>query len=285
MDAIACIHPVPASWLGDSDLAPFIPAYWRSLIDQRYAANTARVYLCGVAHFARWASHCRLAVADLVSSDVQRFLDKHLPDCNCPQPVQRSRHPLRAALHHLLASLERAGALHAPQTDAVEDELRRFDAHMLHVRGLAQATRTKRLRILRPFLEQFCRARTDELSPPTAQGLRQFIAQQLQRSKPVSAGGLTNALRSYVCFRAVCGDQVDHLLPVIASPANWRLAALPQTLSAPELARLLAAFPPELSSGLRAYAMVRCVVDLGLRASEVVTSAWMTLIGSPGRCA
>lgn len=270
MDAIACIHPVPASWLRDSDLAPFIPAYWRSLIDQRYAGNTVRVYLCGVAHFARWACHCHLAVADLVDGDVQRFLDGHLPGCNCPQPVQRSRHPLRAALHHLLALLERAGALHAPQTDAVEDELRRFDAHMLHARGLAQATRTKRLRILRPFLEQFCRASTDELTLPTAQGLRQFIEQQLQRWKPVSAGGLTNALRSYVCFRAVCGDQVDHLLPVIASPANWRLAALPQTLSAPELARLLAAFPPELPSGLRAYAMVRCVVDLGLRASEVV---------------
>jgi site-specific recombinase XerD len=270
MDAIACIHPVPASWLRNSDLAPFMPAYWCDLIDQRYAANTVRVYLCGVAHFARWACHCHLAVADLADGDVQRFLDEHLPGCNCPQPVQRSRHPLRAALHHLQALLERAGVLHARQADAVEDELRRFDAHMLHARGLAQATRTKRLRILRPFLEQFCRASADELTPPTAQGLRQFIAQQLQRWKPASAGGLTNALRSYVRFRAACGDQVDYLLPVIASPANWRLASLPQTLSASELTRLLAAFPPELPSGLRAYAMVRCVVDLGLRASEVV---------------
>jgi integrase len=63
---------------------------------------------------------------------------------------------------------------------------------------------------------------------------------------------------------------VNHLLPVITSPANWRLAPLPETLSPSEITRLLEAFSPEGPSGFRAYAMVRCVVDLGLRASEVV---------------
>lgn len=270
MDALASIHHVPASWLRNSDLAPFISAYWHRLIERRYADETARVYLCGVAHFARWASHRRLAVTDLADDDIQRFLDEHLPKCNCPQPVQRSRHQLRAALRHLLASLGHAGILTERQApDAVEDELRRFDAHMLNARGLAHNTRIGRVRILRTFLQQFCRSKINELTEPTPQGLRKFITQQLERWSPASAGGLANALRGYVRFRAVCGDQIGHLLPVIASPANWRLAPLPQTLSAIELTKLLAAFPPELRSGLRAYAMVRCVVDLGLRASEV----------------
>ena len=140
MDALASIHHVPASWLRNSDLAPFISAYWHRLIERRYADETARVYLCGVAHFARWASHRRLAVTDLADDDIQRFLDEHLPKCNCPQPVQRSRHQLRAALRHLLASLGNAGILTERQApDAVEDELRRFDAHMLNARGLELA--------------------------------------------------------------------------------------------------------------------------------------------------
>jgi len=67
------------------------------------------------------------------------------------------------------------------------------------------------------------------------------------------------------------GARVDHLLPVIASPANWRLAPLPQTLSRNEVGRVLDAFPPELPSHLRGYAMVRCLVDLGLREREVVS--------------
>ena len=60
-----------------------------------------------------------------------------------------------------------------------------------------------------------------------------------------------------------------HLLPVIATPANWRLAPLPETLTQVETAQILASFAPHLPSVRRAYAMARCAIDLGLRASEV----------------
>jgi integrase len=62
---------------------------------------------------------------------------------------------------------------------------------------------------------------------------------------------------------------VSHLLPVIASPANWRLAPLPETLTPSEVTQLLRAFSSAVPSERRSYAMVRCVVDLGLRAKEV----------------
>ena len=271
MDPLSSIHPVPASWLRNSDLAPYIPAYLRGLIERRYAAPTVRQYLFGVAHFARWAHRRRLAVGDLVDDDIRRFLDQHLPRCTCPQPVHRSRKQLRAALRHLVASLEDAGILtecHAP--DAIQSELHRFDAHMRDARGLAQNTRVQRLHILQPFLQQACSLDLNDLILPAPQGLRQFIKKKLLRWSPASANVLTSTLRSYLRFREACGDQVGHLLPVIASPANWRLAPLPQTLSPTEVTGLLASFTPELPSALRAYAMVRCVVDLGLRASEVV---------------
>ena len=46
---------------------------------------------------------------------------------------------------------------------------------------------------------------------------------------------MATALRSYLRYRAFEGDRVEHLLPVIASPAHWRLAPLPQTLSRAEV--------------------------------------------------
>jgi site-specific recombinase XerD len=243
----------------------------RGLVEQRYADPTVRQYLFGVAHFARWAHRRRLAIGDLVDDDIQRFLDQHLPSCTCPQPVHRSRKQLRAALRHLVASLEQAGVLtqcYAP--DVVQDELHRFDVYMRDARGLAQNTRDQRRDILRPFLQQDCRSSRNELTLPTPDNLRQFIKQKLVRWSPASANVLSSTLRSYLRFREACGDKVGQLLPVIASPANWRLAPLPQTLSPTEVTRLLASFTPELPSALRAYAMVRCLVDLGLRASEVV---------------
>ena len=186
--------------------------------------------------------------------------------------MQRSRHQIRAALRHLLVLLDNADVLfstHVP--NAVEEELRRFGEYMEHARGLAENTRIQRLNILRPFLRKNGSANRHKWTAPTAADLRRFITLKLQRWSPASANALAGALRCYLRFRAMCGDPVGHLLPAIASPANWRLAPLPQTLSQIQVTQLLDSFSPDLPSALRAYAMVRCVVDLGPRASEVVS--------------
>ena len=143
--------------------------------------------------------------------------------------------------------------------------LQRFDEHLEQARGLAASTRRRRLQIVASLM-----LRTSSATP-TAPELRQFITVGLTRVSAASGASLAGALRSYLRFRAFEGDPVDHLLPVIASPAHWRLAPLPQTLSASELDRLLDAFPPDLPSRLRAFAIVCCLVDLGLRSSEVIS--------------
>jgi len=272
MDALESFHPVPAAWLRDSDLASFLPAYVRRLVDRHYAVKTVRMYVYGVAHFAHWTRRHRVDLRHLADEVVQRFLDEHLPHCTCPPPVQRCRHQVRAALHQLLITLVDVGVLiSSRQPDAIEDQLERFDGHMVHARGLAETTRIRRVCVVRALLRFRAAGNPDVTATPSADELRRFIAREHVRISPGSAGSLAGALRGYLRFLMLSGARVDHLLPVIASPANWRLAPLPQTLSPSEVARLLDAFPPELPSHLRGYAMVRCLVDLGLRESEVVS--------------
>ena len=135
---------------------------------------------------------------------------------------------------------------------------------MRQAKGLAESTRLRRLSIVGSLVSQTASA------TPSADELRRFIAQELSRLSPASAGSMSTALRVYLRFRAFEGDRIEHLLPVIVSPPRWRLAPLPRTLSGAEVAQLLDAFPPGLPSGLRSYAIVRCVVDLGLRSREVI---------------
>lgn len=272
MDAFEFFHPVPAGWLRDSDLAAFVPSYLRRLVERHYAPNTVRMYVYGVAHFAHWIHRRRVDLRNLDREVVRRFVDEHLPRCTCPSPVQRNRHQVRAALRQLLVTLADSGVLiRSAPPDALEDQLERFDTHMRDANGLAQNTRIRRLSVVRSLL-QFCvAAGLDPTGMPSADDLRRFIAQELSRISPASAGSLAGALRGYLRYRALGGARVDHLLPVIAPPANWRLAPLPQTLSRSDVSRLLDAFPPELPSHRRGYAMVRCLVDLGLREREVVS--------------
>ena len=264
MDAYDSIHPLPAQWLRDSALAQFVPAYWCRLVERQYAPNTARTYLCAVAHFALWSRSRRLDFGAL-EQDAQCFVLEHLPRCACPYPVQRSRHQVRAALQHLQVVLSDGGIQADRRVDSLDGELRRFDVHMRDVKGLAESTRHRRLVIVRGLI-----GHTASVTP-TADELRHFIAQEISRVSPASAGALATALRGYLRFRAFEGARVEHLLPVIASPACWRLAPLPQTLSRAEVEQLLDAFPPDLPSRLRSYAIVRCLVDLGLRSREVIS--------------
>ncbi|WP_157272337.1 tyrosine-type recombinase/integrase [Azohydromonas aeria] len=267
MDAFDSLHPTAASWLRGSALAPLVPAYWRHLTEQRYSLSTTKAYLCCLAHFARWVRRGRHSLDEL-DHEISQFVDGHLPRCTCPSPAQRCRHQVRAALRHLRTVLGISGIeSNGHRADPLEAGLNRFDEYMQQARGLARSTRLQRLKIIGRLL------RMTAAVTPSADKLRQFIAQELARVSPASAGVVVTALRSYLRFRAFEGDPVEHLLPVIVSPAHWRLAPLPQTLSRADVERLLDAFPPGLPSRLRSYAIVRCVVDLGLRTHEVSSLA------------
>jgi integrase/recombinase XerD len=51
--------------------------------------------------------------------------------------------------------------------------------------------------------------------------------------------------------------------------AQWRLGGLPDVLSSDEVRQLLNAFNLSSATGMRDYAITRCLVDLGLRRTEV----------------
>lgn len=263
MDAFDSIRASRAAWLRASAVAPFVPAYWSRLMERRYAPDTVQHYMCCLAHFAHWSRRARLDL-DNLGPAVERFLEQHLPRCNCPYPVLRVPMLLRAALNHLQAVLVEHGVGTALRgVDPIDDELRRFDEYLRDAGGLADITRQRRRTIVASLL------RTAPSMTPSADDLRAFVAHEISRLSPVGGAAVATALRSYLRFRAFEGDHVQHLLPLVVSPAHWRLAALPQTLSRDEVERLLGAFPPELPSRHRAYAMVRCIVDLGLRTCEV----------------
>src|SRR3981189_3249655 len=106
MQKTIILQPQPRAWLEDSILQPYVSQYGEHLQQRRYAPNTQRVYLCCVAHFARWLILERYELEAIGKGAVMRFLSEHLPACACPGPVRRLRHESQAALGHLLEVLE-----------------------------------------------------------------------------------------------------------------------------------------------------------------------------------
>ncbi|UEM07201.1 tyrosine-type recombinase/integrase (plasmid) [Skermanella rosea] len=272
MDEVNIVPPQTRSWLMDSVLGPYAPGYCSYLLGRRYAVSTARIYVYCVAHFAHWATAEQLGLDRIDEMTARRFLADHLPKCDCPAPVRRMPHEIRAALSHLFVVLRASGAIAAGagKADPLRTELAAFDRYMDQVGGLAATTREGRVNILRRFLVGRFGSGPIVASDIAPDELRRFV---LGRDEPRSAGTVAvigGALRCYLRFRALSGDRVEALLGAIPSAAHWRLAALPETLSEAEVEQMLHSFDPPFPSSRRAYAMVRCLVDLGLRAAEVV---------------
>jgi integrase/recombinase XerD len=271
MAGAVILQPQPRAWLEHSVLQPYAAGYGEHLDRGRYSRSTKRVYFCCVAHFAHWLTGERYAVSAIDEAAVARFISEHLPGCDCPYPVRRLAYEIKAALARLLEAL-RADEIISSRSaagDHLGKELARFDAHMLEVGGLALNTRRQRCRIVGQFLREQFHARPIIISAVGPAAVRRFVLGDGKEWSAGTIGVIGGAIGCYLRFRSISGDQVAWLLAAIPRAAHWRLAALPEVLSDAEIDELLRSFDQPFPSCRRAYAMVRCLTDLGLRCSEV----------------
>lgn len=170
-------------------------------------------------------------------------------------------------------SLHRAAPSMQPSAAFAGDlaaELHRYDEHLRDVRGLSTGTRHQRSSIVGRLLQRKFADRPIDIGRLRPEDIRRFLADQLDvRQTPSNASRLASALRSYFRYRTTCGDQVGALTAVITNPVHWKLASLPRSLKPDEAVRLLQSFTTVRRSPKRGYAIVRCALDMGLRAGEI----------------
>jgi integrase/recombinase XerD len=260
------------TWLARSSINEHVSDYCSYLRCRRYAEHTIRLYVCCVAHFACWMKNQRVSLRTFDRSTIERFLSNHLPRCGCSRPVRKGAHDHRAALRHLLKVLQENGAIAARQQslNCVDREVAAFHQYMEQTRGLARNTLTQRTRIVRRFLIDKFGQRPVVVAHLKTVDIRQFVLSRMSCWSPSSKQVIAGALRCYLRFRALAGDHVGALLAAIPKVANWRLAVLPEVLPEKEVGLLLQSFDASIPSAKRGYAIVRCLVDLGLRSSEVM---------------
>lgn len=250
-------------------LPPGADALGRYLGERGYAPQTIAGYVATAAHFLHWTEHSNIPIDESV---VGSFLDRHVGHCDCGWRSTEDYRSARAALSHLLLVLRTLGvaAARVVRTTPVDVEIRGFEEHLDHVRGLAPETRRWMGRIVRELLWMRFHDRPVVISAITPEHLRRCFASLCKRYRaPGSAGTVVSALRSYLRYRAGAGDAVAGLVSVLSSPANWQHASLPKSLADEELERLLTSLDWPAAAMRRSAAIVRCAVDLGLRCGEI----------------
>ena len=261
-----------SDWFTDTPLSSSANAYVQFLTERGYAAGTINGYFNSVAHFAHWSDEQKTSLSDIDEGLIRRFLEEHLPNCRCALQCQRVPYVVRAALKQLLLMLRANGQCahqRLTDSDSITAELANFDGFLDDVRGLSPLTRSLRCRHVRHFLIDCFGDGPMQFGALEPVDVTRFMVQYTASWVPASIGVVCTSLRSYFTFKASREEQTTALIAVLPQVAQWRLAGLPKQLSSEELKQLLDAFDRSNATGRRDYAITRCLLDLGLRRTEV----------------
>ena len=270
------VKPVPfdavVSTSSNSLLTEHRPAYRRYLVDRGYAASYIKHCEAVLARLDLWMTQACRRMGDLNETSIAEFLYQRVPRRRAAMPGGRRPDDHHAPLVRLLDVLRTALAVppKALDTTPVGEELRRFDHHLSHARGLARSTRENTLRIIGRLLRERFAGDAINFDAVTALHVRGFIAEQAKtHTTPLSLSSVVSSLRGYFRWRSTQGDSLHALVGALSTPANWQQASLPTSLNPAEVEQLVAAMGQAGTSMRRADAMVRCALDLGLRIGEV----------------
>ena len=236
--------------------------YSRYLVSREYSTSTREVYVRAVEYFGRWLGRRRVGW-----SQVQQFLDRGLPTCRCPGVI-RDRRPNRAALRRLLEMLGQDRRQATLPRGCMGDLLRRYQEHLDNARGLAPDTIWRHLTYTRAMLSRLKIRRTSQFVGWTPEVIEQYVSRE-GRFAPSRGRNVGWCARSFLRFLLQEGLIRRDLAAAVPTVARWRLASLPTTLRQEEVNRLLRAVDLKTPLGRRDHAMVLCMSELGLRASDV----------------
>jgi integrase/recombinase XerD len=270
MSTDACLERLARrDWLIHGPLSQFIDSYVSELERLRYARGTIGAYLRCLAHFSYWMGSQQLSAPDVDGALVEHFVRCHLPVCRCPEPCRSVVSEMRAALHHLLALPFYSDVVPEVLRGPLAVELHNFHEYLCNTCGLASSTCVSRVRHLEAFFTSRSPNEIAGCVDLTMRAVDSFLTSLArQHWKPSSIGIVCTSLRSYLRFRTLQGDDTHLAVSTLPKIANWPIRKPPKVLSDIQLEHFLRAFDVNTPSGMRDYAIARCIVDLGLRGDE-----------------
>jgi integrase len=151
----------------------------------------------------------------------------------------------------------------------VQAEMAAFREHLGRRCGYSQSTILERIFYMEEFLTRFFGTGPVEIERMSGAQIVEQVAEQARIHQVGRANNLTSSVRSYMRFLQLRGIRVGHLLAVVPRvPRKHRLSTRPHVTDEQAHA-LLKVFDQSTPLGQRDYAMALCMLDLGMRGSDM----------------
>jgi site-specific recombinase XerD len=245
-------------------LAPFLDVYLRRIEQDGFLPSSVPCQAYAIARFSKWLQQEDIRLEDLDEIRLRRFLDRDPGVVHVPEP---------ATIRRLVLILREMGVLKAeppPASTFLQQYVAEYRRYLVHRRGLAESCLPNYI----SFVEQFLSERFDENEPCftelCASDVTTFIKDEVGKLSPGRAKLLVTALRSFLRYLLHQGLITVDLAGCVPALACWSLSAIPKSLPAGTVQRVLAQHDRTTAVGCRNFAILVLLARLGLRAGEVV---------------
>jgi integrase/recombinase XerD len=246
-------------------IAPHIDNFAKFLTDQGYASVSVESKCLLVADLSCWLKRRGLRLAQVDEGKLKQFHAHHR------RSIRRGDAATSQQLLKWLRDLGMVPAL--PKTGdrtALVRLTQDYERFLSSQRGLAPATLSGYLPIVRRFLTERFGNKALHLEDLRPRDIHRFILRQVPRGSRNYAKLMVTALRSFLRFLFQRGAIKTDLLAGVPGVANWRLSHLPKSLPPDQVERLLQCCDRRTPSGQRDYAILLLLARLGLRGGEVL---------------
>lgn len=230
-----------------------------------YQSFTVGLYQRSLLKIATWLATRGRSLSDIRGDDVRPILYDFVVHHNGCRTLSRHRPALHCWLIFLGVSRRRSDSIHPASRRWLDD----FDRFLGDANGLSTHTRSYRRRYAREFLRWRFGKRLPVWDQVSARDIWNFTEQFCTRVRSSSANVMLCSLRAflrYVQLRGACAATLSKAVP---SVANYGHSIRPLVISETHVRQLTRAFRQNDRAASRDHAMVLCMVDLGLRASDV----------------
>jgi len=253
--------------LRQGPLSEHLDAYAVAVAEQGYTHHSIRQQVVVIADLSRWLNQKPIALQDLDSKAVDRFL-------RLRRRQQRLRRGDLKALERLLAMLRQIGVVKPDQPPVADTAQSRivaeFRRYLLQERGLSPLTLLNYVPVIEQFLSERFHNKALNFAMLRAPHVTGFVMLHAHQLSPVRAGLMVTALRSFFRYLRHRGAITTDLAGCVPAVPNRSLSTLPRFLPTDDVERILECCDRTTSVGRRNHAILLLLARLGVRAGEVV---------------
>ena len=250
----------------------YLASYLEKIAEHHHAGGyhfaAARAVLCGAFQFVEWLGRTSVPPDQITVKHMDKFLRWYAPGPPEKSPGRRkiARWAARVVLRQIFAEyppvVTDARSPSQMEADCYADHLRRN-------RGLAEHTVTCHRNYLEQFLVFCFRRRSVELSVITARRIHAYVNSLPHGRANGKRLSTCAALRGYFRFLQMRGIRIGNLLLAVPSVHRPRAALKERWLTAADAEQLLRSIDRSKAKGKRNYAVILCMIHLGLRVGDV----------------